>query len=255
MAEYRVPAVVNAVRVLRELAQGDDEGQTAAELCRATGASKSSMHNLLATLADEGLVVRDPRTLTHRLGPALITLGAAASGQARLLDMAAERLAGLAAEGDLSFAIGQPVGPYEAVIIDRFYPRGDVHVGVRLGSTYGLYEGAIGKCLLALLDDDEVLRILKKRKVPAYTERTLTDPEEILAEVRRARADGWAAARGELNENNAVAATVTDRGGAPALFLLALGFAERFAEPAIAETGRELAEVAAQIRSGAGITN
>ena len=62
MSGYRVPAVVSAARILRELAQGGEAGQTAAELCRTTGPSKSSMHNLLSTLADEGFVRRDSRT-------------------------------------------------------------------------------------------------------------------------------------------------------------------------------------------------
>ncbi len=253
MSDYRVPAVVSVFRVLRELAQGDDGGQTATELCHATGASKSSMHNLLATLVDEGVVARDSRTLSYRLGPALISLGAAASGQTRLLDIATEELSRLAAEKELSFAIGQPVGPYEVVVVDRFYPHDDVHVGVRLGATYGLYEGAIGKCLLAELDDKEVRRILRKRKVPAYTARTLTKPDEIVAELAVVRSQGWAAARGELNENNAVAAKVADRMGDPALFLLALGFPERFDDPVIEETGKLLVSTAARIRIAAGI--
>ena len=37
------------------------------------------------------------------------------------------------------------------------------------------------------------------------------------------RERGWAAARGESNDKNPVATTVTDRNGAPVLFLLALG--------------------------------
>ena len=90
------------------------------------------MHNLLSTLADEGFVSRDSRSLAYRLGPALITLGAAASGQTHLLDIATERLAAHAVETTLSFAVGQPVSPYEVVIVERFYPPGDVHVGVRL---------------------------------------------------------------------------------------------------------------------------
>jgi DNA-binding IclR family transcriptional regulator len=253
MSGYRVPAVVSALRVLRELAQDDEGGQTATELCRATGASKSSMHNLLATLADEGLIVRDPGSRAYRLGPALITLGAAASGQTRLLAIATERLAALAAEKELSFAIGQPVNPHEVVIIERFYPPGDVHVGVRLGANFGLFEGAIGKCLLASLSGEEVGRILGRRAVPAYTERTLTEPEAVLAEVQAVRERGWAAARGELNENNAVATTVDDGAGNPVLFLLALGFAEKFTEPVIEATGELLVKTAEEIRSAAGI--
>jgi len=142
---YRVPAVVSAAKILRELRRIGGGGATQSELVRATGLSKSTMHNLLSTLEEEGLVSRDSRTREYRLGPTLITLGAAASGQTRLIEIATERLAPLATELGLSFAVAQPVGPHEAVIVERFYPPEGVHVGVRLGSTYGLYDGALAR--------------------------------------------------------------------------------------------------------------
>ncbi len=126
---YRVPAVVSAVKILGELRRIGEAGATQTELVRATGLSKSSMHNLLSTLEGEGFVSRDARTSEYRLGPALITLGAAATGQTRLIGIATERLAPLATELQLSFAVAQPVGLYEAVIVERFYPPEGVHVG------------------------------------------------------------------------------------------------------------------------------
>ncbi|MCB0875313.1 MAG: IclR family transcriptional regulator [Solirubrobacterales bacterium] len=250
---YRVPAVVSAAKILRELRRNGEEGATQSELVRATGLSKSSMHNLLATLEDEGFVGRDSRTKEYRLGPALITLGAAASGQARLIEIAAERLAPLATELGLSFAIAQTVGPYEAVIVERFYPPQGVHVGIRLGSTYGLYEGALGKCMLAALPAGEVERIIDKRSIPAHTDRTLTRPGDLLAEVEQVRERGWGVSIQELNENNAVAAGVRGRGEGLALMLVALGFAEQLGGDRIEETGRRLAGISHQIRSSAGL--
>lgn len=250
---YRVPAIVLAAKILRELRRIGDRTATQAELVRATGVSKSSMHNLLSTLDQEGFVIRDGRSRQYRLGPTLITLGAAASGQTRLIDIATERLAPLAAERQLSFAVGQPVGRYEAVIVERFYPPYGVHVGIRLGSTYGLLEGALGKCLLAALPREEVERILKKRSIPAHTERTLTEPQDLISEVDRVRDLGWATSRQEFNENNAVAAAVLGRDGRPELLLLALGFAEELSGESIQDIAELLVGLGREIRAAAGL--
>lgn len=251
-AGYRVPAVVSAARILRELRRLSRPA-TQAELVRGTGLSKSSMHNLLSTLEGEGLVTRDSRTKEYRLGPALITLGAAASGQARLIDIAAERLAPMATELGLSFAVAQPIAADEAVIVERFYPPEGVHVGIRLGSTYGLLDGALGKCLLAGLPAEEAERIVAGGSIPAHTNRTLTRADELLAEVEQVRVRGWGASVQELNENNAVAACVQGRGEGLALMLVALGFAEQLGGARIEQTGEMLAEIARDVRSAAGL--
>ena len=120
-------------------------------------------------------------------------------------------------------------------------------------SDYGLYEGALGKCLLAALAQEEVERIVKERSIPAHTDRTLTRPADLLAEVEEVRRRGWASSEQELNENNAVAAGVLGRNGNPDLLLLALGFAEQFSGPGIKATGELLVDVAAAIRFAAGI--
>ncbi|MCL4288283.1 MAG: IclR family transcriptional regulator [Thermoleophilia bacterium] len=249
---YRVPAVVSAAKILRELRRAS-RPMTQAELVRATGLSKSSMHNLLSTLEGEGLVSRDDRSREYRLGPALIVLGAAASGQARLIDLASERLAPLAGERQISFAIAQPLGSSEVVIVERFYPPTGVHVGIRIGSTFGLYDGALGKCLLAGLPEDALADRLAAKPIPAHTERTLTEPGELLAEVARVRESGWAASEQELNENNAVAAPLRGRNGSIELILLALGFAEELGGEEVGRTGELLAAIAEEIRVGAGL--
>lgn len=250
---YRVPAVVATMKVLRELRRIGDDAATQSELVRATGLSKSTMHNLLSTLEEERVVSRDPRTREYRLGPALITLGAAASGQTRLIDIAGERLAPLATELELSFAIAQPIGASEAVIVERFYPPEGVHVGIRLGSAYGIFDGAIGKCLLAALPAAEAERAVSERVIPAHTPQTVTRRAELLDEVGRVRRRGWGTSVQELNENNAVAALVRGRNGALALLLIALGFAEQLGGERIDEVGAMLAELGEQIRVGAGL--
>lgn len=254
-SDYRVPALVSAMKILRELSQCGEEGATASELVRATGLSKSSMHNLLGTLVAEGLVSRNDRSRAYSLGPALIALGAAASGQARLLDVANEKLAPLATNFELTFAIAKTVSPTEVVVIERFYPPTGIHVGVRLGVRYGISEGAIGKCLLAAHSEEEAARLLAEVELEPHTASTITDPEALLEEVRKVRQDGYAISIQELNENNAVAAPVYGRNNGIELIIFALGFPDHMSGEVIDRVGSALVTAAAEIRTGVGLEN
>jgi DNA-binding IclR family transcriptional regulator len=62
------------------------------------------------------------------------------------------------------------------------------------------------------------------RSLRRYTDATLTDPDEVLAEVERAEADGFAVVAGEYQEGMAVAAApVLDRFGMPIAAVAAFG--------------------------------
>ena len=154
-AKYQVPAVVGAISVLHEVATSDEPGVTQAELVKSTGLSKSTMHNLLATLEAHDFVRRENNSRNYRLGPALIPLGTEASRQVRLVRSTIDRVAPLAAEYHLSFAVAQVVSDEECRIIERFYPTEDVHVGILIGSSYGPMDGALGKVLDSLYSTAE----------------------------------------------------------------------------------------------------
>lgn len=250
-AGYRVPAIVAAAAILREVAQHDGSGLRAAQLADACGLARSTAHNVLATLVDEGLLQRDPSSRAYRLGPALVPLGAAAGRQVRAVPLAIERLAPLAAEHELSFAVAQCVSAGEVQIVERISPPAGIHVGITLGSRYRPPEGALGKLLLAAMPDDALDAALAG-PLPAYTAKSVTDPGALRREVEEIRARNWAASIGELNDNNAVAATVFGPSGEPALMLLALGFAGELPEDHVPRIGGVLAEMAAGITRDTG---
>jgi IclR family acetate operon transcriptional repressor len=246
-----VPAVSSAIRILAELAEADGNGASHGDLVRETGISKSTMHNLLATLESEGYVRRNPRTRRFHLGGTLIPLGAAAARQVRSLTIAMERLPGLALEHDLSVAVGQVTPDGDAQIIERAYPPQPVHVGIRIGSRYGYFDGAIGKCLLAALDPVKAEELVRNRRIPAHTERTLTDPARLLADVARVRERGWAASIGEYNRNIAVSASIGGTNGIEGV-LLALGFPDDVPSERVPPIGDALRDVADRITAHAG---
>lgn len=250
---YLVPAVVAAGRLLTALAQADGDSPTQAELARDLGLSKSTAHNLLATLEQLGLVQRDPASRRYRLGAALVPLGQAAARHSRIAALTAERMPALAGELGLSFALFQITDEGHAQAIDRAYPPDDVHVGITLGSVHGPFDGAVGKCLLAALEPAEAERLVRSAGgLPRHTDRTITAPARLLADVARIRACGWAASVGELNENNAVAVPIAGPSGRPELFLLALGFPGRLSAGGIAGLGERLRDEAGALTASAG---
>ncbi len=254
MSDYRVPAVVGAIKILEELGVRGESGATQAELAASTGLSKSTLHNLLSTLEADNFVRRDPGSRIYRLGAALIPLGAAATRQIQLVKNAIDRIAPLAGIHGLSFAVAQRTTEGDAQVIERFYPPHDVHVGITIGSRYGPLDGALGKVLLSGMDRDEAAKAVEAGRLPAHTPATITSPASLLDEVDEVRVRGWASSLGELNENHAIAAPIWGPSGQIELLLLALGFPTQLDGPMLAETGQLLHGQADSIMAESGIT-
>lgn len=251
--KYQVPAVVGAISVLNELSGAGESGATQSELVQATGLSKSTMHNLLSTLESHGFVRRDVNSRQYRLGPALIPLGFEAAQQVKLVRSTLDRVAPLAGEHGLSFAVAQPVDPNELRVISRFYPPG-VHVGITIGSAYGPMDGALGKILLAAMDESESSRLIEKAELPAHTRATITSPESLIEEIAEVRQRGWSVSHGEFNENNAVAAGIWGTGGELELVLLALGFPPQLDGERLEQIGMVLRGTADEVMAAAGVS-
>lgn len=249
---YRVPAVVAAASILDAIARAAD-GMTHTELVKQLELSKSSAHNLLTTLESLGWVRRDPRGRAYRLGGGLVRLGAFAIRQVDALALAAERTHEIAGQHRLTVIAAQPVGRGEVEVVSVAYPE-DVHVGIALGTRYGWFDGAVGKCLLALeqpAESDQLVRE-RARQIPAHTERTLTDPDALIADVEHVRTVGYGASIGEYRHNNAVAVPVRDAQGTLAALLIAIGFPDQLTREAIPSIGHVLRDVADAITAECG---
>jgi DNA-binding IclR family transcriptional regulator len=237
---YRVPAVVAAVRALDALAGLNGAGASLSELARLIDRSKSTVFNLLSTLESEGLVSRDAATRRYHLGARLIPLGSAAAREARPLAVALERAREIAADTGLSVAVAQTIAGPMAQVVDSVTPPSGLHVGITIGDRYGVFDGAIGKSLLAGMPEPEAERMVRESSPRPHTARTITDADALLADVAEVRRRGWATSLGELNENHAVSACVTGPAGAPLLILAVLGFASQLPGERVTEVGERL---------------
>jgi DNA-binding IclR family transcriptional regulator len=206
----RVQSVERAVAILNEFSASRTElGVT--QLGERLDLHKSTVHRLLASLVQGGLVERDPRSRKYRLGIRLVDLGntvlstrglpQVALPFLRYLSDAVEEVTYLAVrDGDQILNILQVPGP-QLVQSVKWLGRGPLHCT------------STGKIFLAHMPEDELKPLLDK-ELARMTANTMTDPTDLKHELERVREQGFAAAFEEHQEGiNAIAAPITKPDG------------------------------------------
>lgn len=200
-----VGSVARAIALLDAVAESEG-GARVNELARRIGVNPSTASRLLSTLEAGGLVERTPEG-PYRLGLKLVALSDRVLGQLDVRDRARPWLIWLVQETGETATLSVPGGG-EAITVDFVPSPSSVVSLARLGRPSVAHATAAGKVVLAFG------RVAVPGELPAFTERTITDPQALSDELDRARAAGLAEAVGEREPDlNALAAPVTGRGG------------------------------------------
>lgn len=200
-----------AIGLIRILASAGTEGRRLVDLQQASGLTKPTVHRILDTLKQEGVVEQVDETRRYRLGQELAVLGWSANRTVYdLKELAAEEMAAVAAKtGDTSFlAIRSGM---DTVCIDR--QTGDYPVKaftVEVGTRRPLGIAATGVALLAALPPEESSTVLD-----SITARLGNFPNASVRQIReaveRARKAGYALSDGMmLKEVRGVALVIRD---------------------------------------------
>lgn len=219
--------VGRAATLLRAVAAQEPDGVTTAAAARAGGLARPSAHRLLVSLADEGLVDRDPATGRWLLGPELYLLGARARPRYDVTDQAAPSVRRLAETTGESAFLSARRGDETVCLLreDGSFPlRSHVlHVGIR----FPLGVASAGLALLAYLPDEEVEEVLARVDLTPYGDAHA--PSAVRQRVRRTRRDGYALNPGLLVEGSwGMAAAVFDDQERPRWALSLTGVERRF---------------------------
>lgn len=154
------------------------------------GVHKTTVLRLLQTMEQRGFVSHDSNH-RYRIGPAVLAL---ASGALDALDVraaAGRELRALAAE------TGQTVhlATYDdgvATYVDKVESRQPLRMYSRIGLPAALHATAVGKVLLGGLDGAERRAVVTGLEFERFTDRTITTPDDLLADVERSVRRGWA---------------------------------------------------------------
>ncbi|WP_435064392.1 IclR family transcriptional regulator [Halobaculum sp. EA56] len=179
--------VVRAFDVIDVLERERSAGPStvAAEL----GVSRATAHDYLSTLESTGYVINDDGS--YRIGYRFLGLGSRLKYRSVLFNAARAPLRKLSEEtGDLCQVGIEEDG--EWVLLHNDGDTSTVDMGTYPGLRFAIHTQAAGKVMLAYLPDERVEEIIERHGLDPVTEHTITEPEELRAELDRIREDGYA---------------------------------------------------------------
>ena len=208
----RVTSVSRAMHVLEAFA-GHPEGVALRQVAAKLGYGKASLSKILGTLAREGFVRQDPLTGRFHLSWRLLAL---AFGHAERVGMPAICLPILQALADETDELVQlaVVEDGELLFVAKAEgPGQQMRMLPLVGLVAPAHATAAGKIWLAHLPEAEALAILARQGLRRLTPRTITSRWKLLAQLREARARGYAIVDEELVEGGRAAGAAILAGG------------------------------------------
>ena len=183
-----------------------DEMVAELQLPRMTG------YRMARTLQSAGYLVTDRTSGRYRLGPALLASTYLSEGYAELVTIARPYMEALVEQTGESATLAVDVDG-SAVCVDMVDSPRPHKREVAVGRVIGDTANAHGKMFAASLPDEERARVVATPHA-RLTPRTITDPDELAAELEHARREGVALDIEERNVGTcAVAAPVRDQVG------------------------------------------
>lgn len=219
-SRVRVQSIDRAVLILRCFDARQPEIGIS-DLARRTGLSTSTVHRLLASMADNDLV-RQTANRRYGLGPLVIQLGRNGGIPTTLRDVALPVATAARDEVDETVGIHELLPSGLRAVVDQVESHQELRrTYTELGVPLPLPHGAPGKALLAHLPAGRREWWLAQ-PIDAATPQTIADPGALRAQLAEIRGRGWAYSDAERTPGiRAVAAPVFDHTGA---VVGALGF-------------------------------
>jgi DNA-binding IclR family transcriptional regulator len=212
----------------------------------------STVHRLLGALVQSGFVQQDHATRKYLLGMHALKLAAAMRSATNVTRTAHPYLL------ELAHRIGETTNLLAldgegAVVLDRIEPANPLRYTIEIGARVPMHASSSGKLLLAYLDEREVERMLKNRELPALTNNTITNYQQLCAELAKIR---QAAIAYDFEERDVgvrcVSIPVRDYTGEVIAAISVAGPSNRMTKPRLQRLSFELKEVGQAISAALG---
>ena len=195
----RVPvqSLGRAFAILEEIARHRD-GIGLAELSKMVGLHNSTAFHLAKTLVSLGYIRQERDSKRYRIGLPLFALAASALDEIEMVNIAMPILEQLSRDtgesGHFAVRMGDAV-----VVIARTSGSGAFQLTDRVGVVRPAHCTALGKAILAALDEDEIKRFLQRVKLKPWTKKSITEVPALLREIADVKRTGVAYDQGEFN--------------------------------------------------------
>jgi len=227
------------MEILR-LVAANPEGVTLAKLCRESTITKNSIFRILNTLVEEGVLRRDPASQQFTMTGQLLGMAYRGTGADVLSQVVQEPMRQLRDTTGETVLFGKLLGG-QGVVLEQIPGTQAVKVQVEIGVRFQLHCAAPAKAILAVLPEEERVRICQSMDYPRYTKQTITGAAAMLKELAGVEASGIAYDRGEeIEDIRCVAAALLDHRKRPVGAIWITGPASRLDDAALVRHGREV---------------
>jgi len=205
-----VQSLERGLAVIRAF-DADHAQMSLSEVARATGLPRAAARRFLHTLVALGYMTTDGRVFALR--PRILELGYAYLSSLSLPELATPHLKDLVMQVQESSSVSVLDGD-EVVYVARVPTRRIMTVAISVGTRFPAYATSMGRVLLAGHDDAWLEAHLASATLQPLTPRTITNRQQLLEELHRIQAQGWALVDEELEEGlRAIAAPLHDAEG------------------------------------------
>jgi len=185
------------LRLLEQLAESA-EGLTVVELAERIGVHKTSTYRYINSLLDMGYIQSDGDGRYH-LGNKILELGSQMLRRMPVRETAHPFLVKLSADTKKTVHLCVLDG-HDVVYIDKVESQKSLPILSRIGSRAPAYCTGVGKALLSSLPTDQVVSLLQGITLEKRTATTITDPMQLLEEIKLTAERGYAIDNGEHEE-------------------------------------------------------
>lgn len=245
---YKVPNLEKGIAII-ELLTGKKEGLTLQEIKAETEISQTSAYRILNTLVRLGYLFYDDENKRYRLTRRILTIGFRTVGEHGLLEAVLPNLRELRNRVKETVFFGV-LGDRKGIFIEQAEGLYDFKFLLSPGKEFELHCSAPGKAILAFLPDGMRDDYMANMEFTKFTDRTITDPELFLQELKKVRQSGYAIdAEEQLTGVACVGAPIFNYTSQPCGAIWVSGPTGRFGSDVIEQVVPELLAVTHKISS------
>lgn len=187
-APSSVQVLDRSLKLLALIAEND--GSTLSDLAEASAMAPSTVHRLLTSLANHGMVAHDLESGDWTIGVKAFEIGNAFRRFRKLGAAARPFLKRLMEESGETANLGlEDEG--DVVFISQIESHAPMRAFFRPGRRGPIHASGIGKAILSTWSDTEIARTLSGRELGHFTPHTLHTLPALLKDIQAIRARGW----------------------------------------------------------------
>jgi DNA-binding IclR family transcriptional regulator len=178
-----IQVIARAASVLRAL-ENEPEGLSLGKIAQRVGLSRSTVQRIVDALTEEHFLIGASPTSGVKLGPAILRM--ASNSSFDFVEFIRPYIKELSAE------VGETVDVSEmqktrTVFVDQVVGSARLNIVSTIGEAFPLHCLASGKAMLSTLNNTEFKKRLGQKSLERHTPNTITNIDDLIAEVAKVR--------------------------------------------------------------------